>query len=198
MIRDKNMSLYCKEVFIPAAYMSGMLTGAAANTSQGAGSAIHAAHSVGASEQTVVQIGADGDEVYHFWKIPYDMDIDEPLRWRPIYSHSSTDADVPVWKLDYMGIADGEAIADITTHESTTISGAVSTTANALEIPSWKSTSSESYITSTDYGILIRLECDSLGGASANEIEVFGLEIQYTVKMCDDLNLRHRTSTEPV
>lgn len=194
MIRDKNLSLKCKRVFRDAKYMNGMLSG----TGQGAGAPVAAAHSVAASEQTVAQVGAAGDEFYDFWAIPWDMDRDKPLRWRPVFSHSTTTADTPTWKFDYMCIADGEAIADITSHETTTISGAVDTTANALEVWAWTATSSNSYLADADYGILFRLEADDLGGASANEIELFGVELEYTVKMCDDLNIRHTTDNEPV
>jgi len=66
--------------------MTGMLSSAGANASEGAGGAVQAAHSVTGSELTIVQAGAAGDEIYHLWAFPWDFDRSEPIRWRPIFS----------------------------------------------------------------------------------------------------------------
>ena len=197
-IRDDAIAWKTKREFIPAAYMTGMLTGAGANASQGAGGAVHAAHSVGASELTIVQAGAAGDEIYHFWPFPWDFDRSYPIRWRPIFSHASTTADTPTFRLAYMCRADGEAIADVTAHETSTISGAVSTTEDALEVWDWTELTSPSYVAAADYGMLINFSVSYLGGASANEIEIFGLELEYTIRSTTSDNRRHNTNDEPV
>ena len=130
--------------------------------------------------------------------IPWDYDYSEPLRWRVLYTHSSTDADAPVFTFDYMGRAEGEAVADITSHKETTTTKTVSTTANAFGFTDWVSTESNEYIPTTDILLLTRLTLTDLGGAGANELEIWGVEYQYTVKMTSDDNLRHTTSYEAV
>jgi len=193
-IKDTSIAWKTKVDFIDARNMFGMLNG----TGQGTGGPVSAAHSVSASELTDVLVGANGDEFYHFYRIPWDMDLGKNFRWRVIYSHSSTDADTPVWTFDYMGIAEGEAVADITSHEATTSTQTVSTTANALGLTDWVTTNSTSYITSTDHAILMRWTSTSLGGASADEIELFGFEIQYTINATASDGRRHTTEFEPV
>jgi hypothetical protein len=194
MIKDKNIALKTKRIDRDFRSMYGSLNG----TYEGTGGAVSAAHSVAGSEQTIVQVGAASDEFYDMFMIPWDMDIDHPLRWRLIFSHSSTDADTPTFTFDYMARAEGEAVADITSHESTTHSGAVSTTGDAIEVTSWVSTSSHSYITSSDVLLLTRVTATNLGGASANEMELIGLQLEYTVQMTASDNRRHTTNNEPV
>jgi len=197
-IRDTSVGWKTKRVHIPVNLMTGMLSSAGANASEGAGGAVQAAHSVTGSELTIVQAGAAGDEIYHLWAFPWDFDRSEPIRWRPIFSHASTTADTPTFKFDYMCRAEGEAILDITSHETTSISGAVSTTEDALEVWDWTATDSPSYVATGDYGMLCRLEVDDLGGASANEIELFALELEYTIKSTAGDNRRHTTTSDPV
>ena len=171
---------------------------AAAFTSLGAGNPVISDHSVGAAEVMSMKIGADGDEVYHNWRIPPDMNRDKEFDWRVIFSTASTDADTPTFTLDYQGVADGTAVADITADEETTWSGAVSTTANALEVPDWTRTDSGSYIASTDSHIKLRLTCTYTGGASADEIEVMALALRYEKKSTNDTNFRDVIETAPL
>ncbi len=192
MIRDRNIAWKTKIINRDFRSMYGNLNG----TFEATGGAVNAAHSVGASEQTIVQVGAATDEFYDMLIIPWDMDIDHPIRWRLIFSHSSTDADTPTFTFGYMGRAKGEAVADITSHEDTTFSGAVSATANAIGVTDWVPTASQSYITSSDILLITRLAATNLGGASANEIELIGLQLEYTVKATDAY--RHTTDNEPV
>ena len=193
-IRDTSIAWKTRRVFRDARTMTGNLNG----TFDGEGGVVMAAHSVGASELTIAQAGADLDELYDFWAFPDDFDRTEPVRWRPVFSHASTTADTPTFKLEYMCIGDGEAIADVTSHNTTTISGAVSTTEDALEVWDWTDTDSDSYVASTDYGMLYTLVVHDLGGASANEIEIFGVELEYTVRSTAADNRRHTTEYEPV
>jgi len=194
MIKDTSIAWKTKVAFLDARNMFGMLNG----TGQGTGGPVSAAHSVGGSEQTIVLVGAQSDEFYDFFPIPWDMDRNEDFKWRVIYSHSTTHADTPTYTFDYMARAEGEAIADISSHESTTFSGAVSTVANALGITDWVATNSSAYITSSDYALLTRLTATYSGGASVDEVELFGIEIQYTINATSSDGRRHTTEFEPV
>lgn len=193
MIKTKNIAYKTKKIFRDVRIMTGNLNG----TFQAAGGVVLAAHSVGASELAIAQIGANSDELYDFWVFPDDFDRTQPIRWRPIFSHSSTTADTPTFTFSYMAIAKGEAILDITGHNDTTISGAVSTTEDALEVWDWTDTGSDDYIASTDYGILYSVAVN-MGTASSNEIEVFGINLEYTVRSTAADNRRHTTEYEPV
>ncbi len=198
-IASDHIGFKSKRVHIPANSMTGVLSSAGVNAHQGAGAAVHAAHSVGTSELTIYQIGADGDEFYHLLPIPWDWNRDFDFRFRPIYSDSTTSGVATTWKLSYMGIAEGEAIADITGNETLSIANTNSTTANALEVPDWTSTTSGSAnITTSDYGIVLRLECDSMGtGMAASELELFGLEIEYIVEATRSFRQQYGTWDTP-
>jgi uncharacterized protein YcnI len=176
-IPSKSLGWKSKRIQRDFRNMFGMLNG----TGQGTGGPVSAAHSVSTSEQTIVQVGAAGDEFYDMFLLPWDINRNYPVRWRLIFTHSSTDADTPTFTFDYEGVAEGEAMADITSHESTTFSGAVSTTANALEVTDWVSTASSTYITSSDIMLKTRVTATNVGGASANEIELIALELEYIV-----------------
>ena len=194
MIKDKNISWKTKVVNRDFRTMYGCLNG----TFEATGGAVAAAHSVGASEQTIVQVGAAADQFYDMFLIPWDMDISHPLRWRLLFTHSSTSADVPVFTFGFMGLAAGEAMAEITSHADTVLTHTVSTTEDALEVSDWKSTGSQSYIASTDSLIITRLAATSLGSASANEIELIALQLEYTIRATATDGNRHTTSQEPV
>lgn len=194
MIKDKNIAWKTKRIDRDFRSMYGNLNG----TFQGAGGAVNAAHSVGASEQTIVQAGADGDEFYDMFTIPWDMDVDEPLRWRVLFSHATTDVDTPTFTFGYMGRAAGEAIADVTSHKDTTFSGAVAATADAIEVTDWTSTSSETYVDADDVLLLTKLVTTYLGGAGANEIELISLQLEYTIKSTATDGIRHTTENESV
>ena len=194
MIKDSNIAFKTKKINRDFRYMYGMLNG----TGQGTGAPATAAHSVAASEQTVVPVGATGDEFYDVFMLPWDIDITKPLRWRLIFSHQSTDQDTPTFTFDYMARAAGEAVADITSHESTTFSGAVASGANLVEVTDWVSTSSQSYITSSDSMLFTRVTCTNSGGADPGEIEMIALQLEYTIQATASDNRRHTTDFEPV
>jgi len=156
-------------------HMYGNLNG----TFEGAGGAVNAAHSVAASELTDVQVGAEADEFYDIFILPEDLNRNYDMRWRLVFSHSTTDEDTPTFTFDYEAVAEGEAIADITSHESTTHSGAVSATANALEVTDWVDIATSTYVTALDILLKTRVTATNLGGAGANEIELLYLELEY-------------------
>ena len=195
-IPSDRIGFKSKRVFISANLMTGVLSTAGVNAQQGAGGAVHAAHSVGGSELAITKIGADGDEFYHFFPIPWDFNRNYDFRFRPIYSDSTTSGVATTWKFKYVGIAEGEAIADIPAGaEELSISNTNSSTANALEIPDWTTVASGTvYVTASDYAILLRLECDTMGtGMSADELELFGVEIEYIVEATRTIRQQYGT-----
>lgn len=190
MIRDKNISWKVKTEFHSVLTMTGQLNG----TFLGTGGAVLAESSVSASEQVVALVGAAGDEYYDRFVVPFDYDYSEPLRYRIWYIHTTTDLDTPTWTFSYMGRAEGEAIADITSHNDTIYSGVVSATANAIGITDWVDTGSEAYIPTTDKLILTRLTATDLGGAGGDEFELLGVEYAYTIAATSTDNARKTTS----
>lgn len=185
MIKDKSVASRLKRIFIPARVMAGVLDDGTSGVpaSLGAGGAIFA-EILAASELAGMQIGAAGDEVYHSMMLPWDLDPDHPLRFRVVFVHTSTDADTPVWKLSYKFIGKQAAISDAADSPDELLTFAAhtcSTTANTLEVTLWKKSASNTKIASTDVAVLLALECDNLGSASADEILLVGLEMQYTI-----------------
>lgn len=200
MIKDRNVAWNRKREFIPAAHMTGLLEATNLITSLGAGAAVFQ-EALAAAEVAGLAIGAAGDEIYHFWPLPWDFDRAEPIRFRLWFTHSAVDADTPDWVVSYKAIGKQDAISDakVSADENVAFAAtAVSTTANAMEILDWKESVSDTKITSTDKALLMAIECNGLGGALANEISFFGLEIEYTVGACIDSNQRDITRNAPV
>lgn len=202
-VKDKGIGWNRKRVFIAPRVMSGVLDDLTSGVpaSLGAGAPVFAEISA-AFEIMGMQIAAAGDEVYHFWPIPWDMEMEQPLRFRVWFVHTSTDGDAPIWKLDYKGVGKQAALSDArsSADENLTFSAhTCSTTANSLEITAWKeSTSDARNILTTDFAVLLALECDNLGSASANEIILLGLEVEYTIAAApnsDPLKTRDAPST---
>ncbi|OEU68506.1 MAG: hypothetical protein BBJ57_07450 [Desulfobacterales bacterium PC51MH44] len=196
MIIDKNIAWNRKRVFLPAFNMLGVLADAA----QGAGAPAFGADLAG-SELVGLLMAAAGDEVYTMWPIPWDLDKDEPIRLRLWFTHGSTDADDPDWLVSLKAIAKQAAISDAASTPDEAIAfaaKAVSTTANSLEVLDWEITVSNTFLTALDRALLIAIECNGLGSASANEIILYGLEIEYTVKATGTNNRRETTTNAPV
>jgi len=196
MITDKNIAWERKRVFLPAFNMLGVLADAA----QGAGAPAFGAD-LAASELVGLLINAAGDEIYTMWPLPWDLDKDQPIRIRLIFTHASTDADDPDWLVSLKGIAKQAAITDAASTPDDAIAfaaKAVSTTANSLEILDWEVTTSDEWLAALDRAILIAIECNGLGSATGDEIILYGLEIEYTVNATGDDNRRKTTTNAPV
>jgi len=196
MIEDKDIAWNRKRVFLPAFNMLGVLSDAA----QGAGAPSFGADPVAASELVGLQIAAAGDEIYTLWPLPWDFDRFQPVRFRIWFTHSSTDEDDPDWVVSYKAIAKQAALSDAKSSADEDIefdATAVSSTANSLEILNWEESQSDLYIESTDKALLIAVECNGLGSAEANEITLYGLEIEYTVGACKDSVHRDITRNAP-
>jgi len=186
-LNDDNLGWNRKRKFIPMRTALGVLDDATSGVpaSLGAGTPLFA-EALAAAELAGISIAADGDEVYHFLPIPWDMDLTQPMRFRVWFVHNSTDADEPIFTVDYKGIGKQAAISDakVSADETVTFAAHVcSTTNNSLEVTAWAESNSHKAgrIATTDFGILLALTCTTMS-ASADEIVPFGLEIQYTVK----------------
>lgn len=171
-------------IFLPAKDFLGIIGTAGADTGQSNGGPVVAVQA-GAGELGVVQMAAAGDEIATLMPLPPDMKRDAPVAARVWFCHSSTDADTPVFKVLSKFHAKQATLVDIDTSEDklTTFSAhTCSTTAESLEVTDWTDLSWEDYLTDSDVAVGIILECDNLGSASANEIELLGLEIAYEIE----------------
>lgn len=197
-IRDRNIAWKTHREFIPVHQMSGFLEAADLITSLGAGTPV-LAEPVAAAQLAGMAINAAGNEIFHFWPIPRNMDRAFPLRVRIHFIHTSTDADTPAWKTFYKAIARQEALTAANStpdeqldHDAHT----VSTTANSFEVTNWKKSVSNTKLTANDIAILFCFECDNLGSASANEINLLGVEIEYVMQATAEQ--REFTDSAPV
>lgn len=185
-IVDKQMGWKRKRLFFDRSQFNVIGT-AGADTGISAGTPLVAA-AAGGSEIGVIQQGAAGDEQVIFIPLPWDLDRTAKVLARVWFIHSSTDADTPVWILKSKFHAKQVTVVDMDTSEDVATTFAAhtcSTTAESLEITAWTDLTWESYITDLDIAVGMLLECDNLGSASGDEIELLGLELLYQVEATD-------------
>lgn len=195
MINDDVIAWNKKRVFRPAFSMLGLYENSGVLTSLGAGGAV-LQEALAAAELAGVAIGADGDELYDFWPIPWDCETREPLRFRIWFTHSTTDADTPDWVISYKALGKQDAISDAKSSADEDLAfaaTAVVATLSGLEILDWKLSTSDLKIVSTDRALQIAVECNGMGGAGANEITLLGYEIEYVVGATKDSKQRDFT-----
>jgi hypothetical protein len=168
--------------------------------SLGAGAAVFQEPVAGA-QLSGLAIGAEADEIFDLWPIPSDLDPKHPLRFRYWFSHGSTDADVIQFKTFYKFIGKLVVLSAANSSPEETLAHAdhtVSTTADVLEITDWIESVSDTKIATTDFAMLLACEVDDYGSASANELTIFGIEIEYTIKATDNDNQRKVTEDAPI
>ena len=195
MIKDQNIAWNIKREFIPVAAMSGLLEATNLLTSLGAGVAVMQ-EVLAAAQLAGLAIGAAGDEIFHLWKVPWDLDRDKPIQARIHFAHSATDADTPDWKVFIKGIAHHAAFTAANASPDATLTFpalAVSATANSLEKTSWQATSGTSKLAADDLFAMLAVECNGLGDAGANEITLLGLELAWTIKATGESQRRDMT-----
>lgn len=178
-VRDKNMAGRLKREWIPVQSMQGY---DAARTAALANGVPVFQAAVAAAEISGLAMAAAGDEVAHFMPLPWDLDRDFPMRFRIWFCHASTDTDDPDWLITITFLGKGILIpaADASADDTLTFPAtAVAAVADALEVTGFQSCD-ESNIAATDFAMMILTECNGLGSASANEIELLGIEIEYT------------------
>ena len=194
MIKDKNISWNVKREFISVHQMTGRDADMA--TVLGAGAAVF--QEIGSTSQLAgLAIGAAGDEIFHSWKIPWDLDRDLPIQARLLFVHETTDADTPDWLVSMKGRAEAEAINVATSGPDATFTfpaKAVTETGYSLEATAWKSSGSDSGLSATDLLAMIAIECNGLGDAGADEITLLGIELAYTIKATTDTPHRDTTA----
>lgn len=188
MIRDRNIAGRTKRLWIPVHAMAGLIDQVPTDStiqpivSLGAGSPIFQEPLAGA-EISGLAMAANGDEIYHLLPIPWDMSRNHNWRARIWFVHSSTDADTPDWVIaaTYVGkqgaIIDASAAADETL---TFAAKATSTTDDSLEVLDFEESASAANMAETDFAIMLSVECNAIS-ASANEITLLGIEIEYTL-----------------
>ena len=181
MIKDRNIAWNLKREFLSFAQFAGISVDRTA--SLGAGAAVFQ-EVVAAAEISGLAINQAGDEIYHLWKLPWDLDRDQPVQARIWFTHSSTDTDNPDWVIEMKGLGVGEAPSDAgdTPDETLTFPAlAVAATADALEKTSWQSTGDAPF-DADDIFAQIMVECNGLGSATGDEITALGVELAYTIK----------------
>lgn len=135
-----------------------------------------------------IEIAAAGDLISTYWPFPADLDTSDPeIYFRVHFTHETTGADTPDWKVHYLWraaqegflepVAGATAITSILDH-------AVAALADSLEITAW--TVAATQPASTDDAAIFALEADHLGSAGGGEMFILGLEIQYKVDMLTD------------
>lgn len=195
MIKSYNMADKVKQKFYPVQGMAGW--DATQQAALGAGAAIYQ-EILAAAELAGLQIGAAGDEIYDMKKVPWDMDIDKPIQARlHFFSTAGTVGDTPDWVVTLKGLAIDAAITDAKVSPDATFTfpaKALNGTANSLEVTDWIKVDAPIFA-STDSMMLMSIECNGLGGASANELTLAGLELAYTIKRSTQNNEREMTDT---
>lgn len=195
MIKDKAIAWNVKRQWIGAEAFSGRSVDRLSML--GAGAAVFQ-EVVAAAELAGLAIGAAGDEAYHLWKLPWDLDRDMPIQARIHFAHAATDADTPDWVIEMKGLAEGEAPSDAGDSPDETLTfaaAAVSTTANALETTVWEETGASPF-DDDDLFAQIMVECNGLGSASADEITFLGIELAYTIKATGESEKRDLTDVD--
>lgn len=170
-------------------------------TGQGAGTPVYGASGVAAAELTGILVGGAGDELYHMMPVPWNMDpaIDPWIRL--IFSHDSTDADTPDFLCDFTWGAKQAALVDAGASPDATATIAAhtcSTTSGSLERTLWaRAGGLGDAWTAEDIALLLSVEFNGLGSASADEIVFHWAELAYTISATGDSGQRDTTDFDP-
>ena len=178
MSGDRIVKWKAPRHFWNAARADDILGTAGADTGQNAGGPVVAVAGDG-SGLAVVQIGAQNDEVSFFRPIPHWWDRSSKVLARVWFFHSSTGSDNPVFTVKTKFHAKQAAVADFDTADDASVvftAHAVSTTAGSLEVTDWYDLEWDQHIVDTDIAVGLILACTDLGSASANEIELYGIQ----------------------
>jgi hypothetical protein len=188
--KTKRMMLY-------AQFANDVIGTAGADTGLGGGTPVVA--TAAGSTIGVLQINQANDEVQWFIPMPYDLDTAAQVLGRVIFVHSSTDADTPVFTIKSKFHAKQATVVDFDTSEDQSIAFAAhtcSTTVESLEMTNWTDLGWDDSFVSGDAMVGIILIASNLGSASADEIELIGLELMYQVDAMDKRGRRKTTRSE--
>lgn len=193
MIKDKAIAWNVKREFIAAHLMSGLSVDRTAALATGAAVFQEIA---AAAEIAGLAINQAGDEINHNWKLPWDLDRQQPLAARIYFTHASaTAADNPDWIVSLKGWKADEAISDpaSTPDETLTFPALAVSAANpSLELTAWQKTGLAPF-DADDLFALMCIECNGLGSATGDEISLLGIELAYTIKACGESQVRDTT-----
>jgi len=181
--------------WIPARFMSGMLSRSGADISEGDNTPVHAANSLGGSELTCVTIdtgeaGATPMEIYHFMYLPREWDMSYPLDARIVFVHAAAAADAGIdWTFHYKFYGLQSALTDCKVSGDGAITFAAHTasaTDDSIEATAWTALDTVATYAATDLFWGFAVTCTDMGASSANEIELMGVEFRYTQNLlCD-------------
>lgn len=183
-INDEKIAWNRRRVFFPCRTMFGVLDDSTSGVPASLGSGVPVFAEISANFELAALQLRDEDEIYHFFPIPWDMDLGYPIRFRLWFIHTATDADTPDFQITYKGVGKQAALSDAkdTPDETLTIlDHACSTTGNSLEVTAWTESTSQNHLVSTDFGVIFAVEITDLGGASNDEIMLLGVEVDYTM-----------------
>lgn len=207
MIRDRNIAWDYGRFFIFARDFSSVtniaLDGEAANAgvSNGApdsdGAPIAGDMGATATECWGVDIATVADEISTYIPIGWDWEvIRNPLEFRVWFAHQATDTDAPIWKVHLLPRTAGtEALLPVLDNATEVVTAAaltVSATADVVEKTVWKASTVGTFVAADNF-LGISVEADDLGSASANEMNLIGLEIRYTINATTADNTRRVT-----
>lgn len=187
MLRDFNIEWLEAKEFIDYSRFGVVITppsGGATDTggSVGADTGAPVTQEVGTSGIVGWQVGAAGDMFATLWPA-YEVDITKQIRFRVVWSQSSTTAtDTIDWIVTYTPlILETTAIVTPVTALSTaiTLADASSGVANVVQGSSF-GIINRNTLASTVWGLALRVEADAIGTFSANEVTMLGLEVRYT------------------
>jgi len=134
-----------------------------------------------------LSIATVGDAVHCLWVFPEDMDMSNPgVEFRVCFIHESTGADTPIWKVHHVDLAAQQEMVNAMAAATSVVTFAAhtcSTTDDSFEVTAWAPIGTEP--ASADRAMLLAVECDNLGSASANEIKFFQLGIRYNAAVLD-------------
>lgn len=179
MIRDFNIEwLVQRKVLLAQAFQT-YVTGAGV----AAGDPVF--QEIGTTGISGIQIAAAGDMVATIWD-PADVDIRKKMRFRVIYTQSSTTVtDTVDWIVTYTPlILEATVIIAPVTALSTaiTLADASSGVANTIQASDW-GTLNAATLADTVRLVSLNVEADGIGTYSANEVSMLGLEIEYTPRL---------------
>ena len=168
-------------------------TGAATNIWVSSGSAATAGTplvgEIGATSTDIaaIETAADGDLASTYWVFPSDMDMDNPnMSFRVFFVHEGAAADLPIWKVVHLDLAAQDAFAEPVANATETVTFPAHTcgaTADSLEVTAWAAVTTQP--DSADVAMLLAVERDSHGSASAGEIFILGVGVRYKTSLFD-------------
>ena len=137
------------------------------------------------------------DEIAHVLPIPWNLDRDKQVLGRLMFQHAAADADAPIFKVTAKFFGKQDAMTEFIAGADVSVTfGAhtCSTTNPSLEVTDWTDLRWDDYIDDSDVLTGISVELDDLGGASADEIRLLGMELAYEIKATDII--RRKTVAE--